>query len=118
MPGEVAFVELGVADVTLARTFYAGLFGWSFAPGPAQDGVMISGLGVPGGLHGGDQGARPVVFFLVENMDAALTKVQTLGGSVDSTALDGDPGTQARFGRFVLCRDDQGSRFGLHQPPI
>lgn len=22
-----------------------------------------------------------------------------------------------RFGRFRLCRDDQGSPFGLHQPP-
>jgi hypothetical protein len=30
---------------------------------------------------------------------------------------DGDAEAVARFGRFKLCRDDQGSRFGLHQPP-
>jgi uncharacterized protein len=29
----------------------------------------------------------------------------------------GDPDKVARFGRFVLCRDDQGSSFGLHKPP-
>jgi hypothetical protein len=23
----------------------------------------------------------------------------------------------ARFGQFALCKDDQGSSFGLHQPP-
>jgi hypothetical protein len=28
-----------------------------------------------------------------------------------------DPDTVAQFGRFRLCRDDQGSPFGLHQPP-
>jgi uncharacterized protein len=27
-----------------------------------------------------------------------------------------DEESDARFGRFKLCRDDQGSPFGLHQP--
>jgi hypothetical protein len=31
--------------------------------------------------------------------------------------IEGNPEQQARFGRFKLCRDDQGSGFGLHQPP-
>ncbi|WP_129838492.1 VOC family protein [Streptomyces sp. RFCAC02] len=118
MPGGVPFIELGVADVSRARTFYAGLFGWSFVPGPGGDGLIVSGMGVPGGLHGGEAGAAPVVFFPVDDMDAALTKVADLGGSVESSAMDGDPGSQSRFGRFVLCRDDQGSPFGLHQPPM
>jgi hypothetical protein len=50
-------------------------------------------------------------------MDAALERVVELGGSVDELHADGDEDTIARFGRFKLCRDDQGSSFGLRQPP-
>ena len=31
--------------------------------------------------------------------------------------VEGDEESVARFGRFRLCRDDQDSPFGLHQPP-
>jgi hypothetical protein len=31
--------------------------------------------------------------------------------------VDGDEAQHAEHGRFKLCRDDQGSSFGLHQPP-
>ena len=117
MAGEVAFVELGVADPTLARTFYAGLFGWTFSPGPGEGGLLISGLGVAGGLHGQDPHAQPLVYFRAGDMEAALRKVRELGGSVESGAPDRAPHLQERLGRFALCRDDQGSAFGLHQPP-
>ncbi|MGH8942424.1 MAG: VOC family protein, partial [Acidimicrobiia bacterium] len=41
-----------------------------------------------------------------------------LGGTVDDTDVEGDEESIARFGRFKLCIDDQGSPFGLHQPPL
>jgi predicted enzyme related to lactoylglutathione lyase len=28
-----------------------------------------------------------------------------------------DDPPETEWGRFALCRDNQGSRFGLHQPP-
>ena len=31
--------------------------------------------------------------------------------------MSGDEESIARFGRFKMCRDDQDSRFGLHQRP-
>ena len=31
--------------------------------------------------------------------------------------MDGEEESVAKFGRFKLCKDDQGSRFGVHQPP-
>ena len=31
--------------------------------------------------------------------------------------VEGDKASVAEWGRFKLCRDDQGSPFGLHQPP-
>jgi len=30
---------------------------------------------------------------------------------------EGDEESRRKFGRFKICRDDQGSSFGLHQPP-
>jgi len=31
--------------------------------------------------------------------------------------VEADEASIATFGRFKLCRDDQGSPFGLHEPP-
>jgi len=53
----------------------------------------------------------------VEDMEAALARVRELGGVVEETEIDGGEESVALWGRFRLCRDDQGSPFGLHQPP-
>lgn len=117
MAGELAFFELGVADAEGGRAFYEGLFGWSFETGPSQAGFMINTPNMPGGMHGGDSGAAPYVFFRVDDMEAALRRVRELGGEVEGADVEGDADSIARFGRFKLCRDDQGSPFGLHQAP-
>ncbi|RII20471.1 Glyoxalase-like domain protein [Streptomyces sp. YIM 130001] len=121
MAGEISFFELGVGDVGQAQAFYGGLFGWTFgtASGGGGDGAgaTIETPTLPGGLHGSDPGASPYVFFRVDDMAAALEQVRALGGSVDPVDLGSDEASAARFGRFQLCRDDQGSPFGLHQPP-
>jgi len=117
MAGEVSFVEIGVDDVERGRAFYQGLLGWEFQPGPSGNGFVISAPNLAGGMHGGDPQANPYVFFAVDDLDAALQRVRELGGAVDDTDVEGDEASTARFGRFVLCRDDQGSPFGLRQPP-
>jgi hypothetical protein len=43
--------------------------------------------------------------------------VRELGGVVEDMDVEGGQDSVARFGRFKLCRDGQGSPFGLHQPP-
>lgn len=55
----------------------------------------------------------------VEDLDSAVARVRRLGGSIEGHAgEEGEDETSVeRFGRFRLCRDDQGSAFGLHQPP-
>jgi predicted enzyme related to lactoylglutathione lyase len=116
MAGELSFFELGVEDVERGRAFYEGLFGWRFEP--TGGGFAIAAPNVPGGIHGGDRGGGPYVFFQVDDLEAALERVRELGGAVDEPDEDGDDeATVARFGRFRQCRDDQGSSFGLHQPP-
>ena len=117
MAGELAFFELGVEDTERGRDFYSGLFGWEFETGPSGKGFVISTPNVPGGMHGGDRGAVPYVFFKVDDIEAALERVRELGGEVEDMDVEGDEESTATFGRFKLCRDDQGSSFGLHQPP-
>lgn len=117
MPGELSFFELGVEDVERGRAFYQGLFGWTFESGPGGQGFMIGTPTVPGGLHGGDPGAAPYVFFRVLDLDEAIERVHALGGTVDNPDTEGGEESVSQFGRFRLCRDDQGSRFGLHEPP-
>jgi hypothetical protein len=115
--GEPSFLELGVEDAEKGRAFYEALFGWTFEPGPSGQGWMIRTPTIPAGMHPGDRGAAPYVFFRVDDMDAALARVRELGGEVVDMDVEGDEASQRRFGRFKLCRDDQGSPFGLHQPP-
>jgi uncharacterized protein len=117
MAGEVAFFELGVGDPERGRVFYEGLFGWKLERGPSGDGFAIGTPNVPGGMHGGDDGAAPYLFFAVDDMDAAVARVRKLGGEVEDIDVEGDAESVARFGRFKLCRDDQGSPFGLRQAP-
>ena len=116
MSGAVAFFELGVEDVERGRAFYEALFGWRLGRGP-HGGHTIETPNVPGGMHGGDRGAAPYVFFGVDDMDAALDRVRELGGTVEDMDVEGDEESVRRHGRFKLCRDDQGSPFGLHAPP-
>ncbi len=117
MTGELSFFELGVADMSRAQAFYGALFGWEFEQ--VRDGFVISGAGLGGGIHDGDEGAGPYVFFAVEDMDTAVARVKELGGTADPVGGEGagDEKLAAKHGRFMLCRDDQGSSFGLHEPP-
>ncbi|MGW1717703.1 VOC family protein [Streptomyces sp. NPDC002156] len=117
MASEPTFFELGVADPERGRAFYGALFGWSFEPGPSGHGFSIATGGLPGGIHGGDAGASPYLFFRVDDLDATVARLRELGGTVEDMGEEGDEESVARFGRFKLCRDDQGSTFGLHQPP-
>jgi uncharacterized protein len=78
---------------------------------------MIAAPNMRGGMHGCDAGAAPYVFFAVDDMEAALGRVREFGGSVEEMDGEGDEESTAKFGRFKLCRDDQGSPFGLRQPP-
>jgi predicted enzyme related to lactoylglutathione lyase len=115
MAGEVSFFELGVKDPAPARKFYGELFGWNLKAGPSGEGhgFQIETPNIPGGLHGGDAGSGPYLFFAVDDIEAAAERVCELGGEAEFNEHSG-PGPS---GTFAFCRDDQGSSFGLHQPP-
>ena len=101
MTGEPTFFEIGVVDAARARAFYGGLFGWRIEPVPSAGGYRISTPTISGGMHGGDDGASPLVFFGVVDLEAAMVRVRELGGHAET----------------LESRADQGSPFGLHQRP-
>ena len=115
MTGEVSFFELGVGDPASAGKFYGELFGWRMEAGPSgeEHGFQIETPNIPGGLHGGDPGAGPYLFFKVDDIQEAARRVRELGGEAEFNEHSG-PGPS---GTFAFCVDNQGSAFGLHQPP-
>jgi len=103
-----AWIEIGAPDATRTRDFFAQLFGWRFEP--VGGGFATTDSGVGAGLHGDDPSRDMVVYFGVDDLDAAVAKVRALGGSAP------DPGpADPRFGRFVECKDADGVKFGLHE---
>ena len=87
MHGSVSFFELGVGDTDQGRAFYESLFGWEFETGPSGNGWVITTPDVPGGMHPGDAGAVPYLFFAVDDMDAAIARVKALGGEIAGLRL-------------------------------
>ena len=109
--GAPSYVELCVEDADKARSFYGTLLGWSVEgdAGPGQ--ASTGGLGV--GIHDRDPSSLLEVFFGVDDLDSAMARLAELGGATISDVH----AENAAFGRWVECRDDQGVRFGLRQPP-
>lgn len=111
MSGEPTHFEFGVADAKRAKEFYGPLLGWKFHQmGEGEEG-WIETDGMRGGLHENDPNPGIQVYFSVPDIEAALTTVKELGGDVGDVSPE-EPG----FGRFAECKDNQGTRFGLHQP--
>ena len=108
--GEIGHVTVGTDDIERARAFYGALFGWTFETGPAKKGFAIATPGVPGGVHPGDKGAWPYVFFRVDDMDAALARVVELGGTVS-----GPPNDMPWGQRVAHVKDPDGNVLILHR---
>jgi predicted enzyme related to lactoylglutathione lyase len=103
----LSLIEFPADDVERARSFWEGLLaieldarrdgegeGWQTRADGAQIGVHARGRGP------GDTWSLP--YFEVSDMDAAVQRVEALGGSVIH------PG-----GPWSICRDSEGSPFGL-----
>ncbi|HVF12150.1 MAG TPA: VOC family protein [Actinomycetota bacterium] len=108
--GEPSHFELGVPDGTKARAFFQKLLGWEFETTSGEN-AWINTPGVRGGLHSEDPESSITLYFSVPDIEVAVQLVRDLGGKAD------DPGPPGNSGRYASCHDNQGVRFGLHQPP-
>lgn len=109
MKGKPTHFEMGAGNSAQAQSFFSELLGWTMRP-MQGDNAWIETNGVRGGLHDEDPSNNIVVYFEVDDIEAAAAKVNDLGGHAP------EPGpTEKGFGRFVECRDNQGIVFGIHE---
>jgi uncharacterized protein len=117
----VVHFEIHAEDPARARAFYTAMFGWRFDQFGEMDYWLIytgppDQPGINGGLHqrvGGHAGAAVMAFVCtvdVDNIDAMIKKVATIGGTcmVQKKAIP-------QVGWFAYCKDTEGNVFGLIQ---
>ena len=102
MGNPVAHAEIRAKDPDAARDFYGRLFAWTFSEAP-EPGYTFIETGVEGAIPGGIGMARSgpghVTFFVdVDDVEAALAKAESLGGTIVLPAQH-VPGTS--FGLFA-----------------
>jgi uncharacterized protein len=113
-PGALVWNELASPGLDAASAFYAGLFGWTVAPFEASPTPYLSiknGETNNGGMRELDQPGMPphwLVYFGVEDIDAALEKAGELGG----TTMFGPQDIQ--IAKIAVVKDPQGAVFALY----
>jgi predicted enzyme related to lactoylglutathione lyase len=113
--------ELLTHDVAAAKTFYGHVVGWTMGsmPGPNSNYTILqaAGTGVGGMMpmppHLVDAKVPDhwVGYVYADNVDDAVAKIKSLGGSVHLAPTD-----IPDVGRFAVCADPQGALFQLLKP--
>jgi uncharacterized protein len=111
-------------DPEKLRSYYGELFGWEFdTSGPVANAVSEAGnygfvdrnanddgVGIPGGVGGGPDFDGHVVFYVgVPDVEAALQKAESLGGT-RTMGPERAPGTNLVVGHFT---DPEGHLIGV-----
>lgn len=108
------WIDLLTHDVEKAAEFYSALLGWETEE--TAQGYRLAraqGLPVAGFITqpaDAPAGATWVTHFLTEDIDAACTRIESLGGQVTT------PPTEVQLGRMALALDPGNGFFGLIQP--
>ena len=105
--GKIVWFELPASDSARARSFYADLFGWQFQPFEGQDYHMTYEAG--GAIFGAPGQTGPIVYFGVDDVDAAIARVNQLGGT------GGEKQEIPGVGYYAHCADTEGNPIGLYQ---
>ncbi len=113
-PGALVWNELGSPDLDTSTAFYSALFGWTIAPFEGSPEPYLSiknGSANNGGIRPlASPGAPPhwLAYFGVEDLDAALARVQELGGSKHAGPID------IQIAKIAIVADPQGAIFALY----
>jgi predicted enzyme related to lactoylglutathione lyase len=118
----VIHFEIHAGDPDRAVKFYETLFGWTFQKweGPMDYWLVTTGPdsqpGINGGLlrRQGEIDGQAVIAYVctvdVENIDAAITRAQSLGSQIVVPKMP-VPGV----GWLVYCKDTEGNILGMMQ---
>ena len=115
-PGAPAWFELHTRDHARAVAFYEKVFGWDTHAVADTDDFRYTTLGEGEQALAGimDDAAEPSgwnVYFSVEDVDAALERVEELGGKIVEPAQD------TPYGRLARAADPTGTAFRLIASP-
>ena len=112
LPGKFVWHELVTPDVAAAKTFYGGLFGWTFRDIEGytviHNGEQRIGGIVPAGRASKADSARWVLSVSVKDVDESVVTAEELGGKRMSGPMDLQP-----RGRFALIADNRDAQLGL-----
>jgi predicted enzyme related to lactoylglutathione lyase len=113
-PGAPVWNELASPDLDASSAFYSDLFGWTVAPfeGSPEPYLSIKNAGANNG------GIRPLsppgtpphwlVYFGVEDVEAAIARVGELGGTNIAGPID------IQIAKIAIAQDPQGAFFALY----
>jgi predicted enzyme related to lactoylglutathione lyase len=112
-PGALAWNELASPDLAASTAFYGELFGWTIADaGMAEPYLAIKNGGANnGGMRAPNPPDTPphwLVYFGAEDIDAALAKVEQLGGAKLAGPID------IGIAKIAVVQDPQGATFALY----
>jgi uncharacterized protein len=113
VPGALCWNELASPQLDAAPDFYTKLFGWTVEPfeGGATRYLTIKAAGK---ANGGMREAQPqeppywLVYFAVDDVDAAMNRVKELGGRAIAEPFD------IAMARIGVVQDPQGAVFALY----
>ena|ERR1022692_2055104 len=123
----VVHFEIIGQDAPKLRSYYGDLFGWKYdanaavAQGVSEAGnygfidrnTTPEGVGIPGGIGGGTAYTSHTIFYVgVPNVEAALTKAESLGGKRVMGPTK-NPETELVVAHFT---DPEGNLIGLAGP--
>ncbi len=114
-PGALVWNELSTPDQDASAAFYGDLFGWGTEEFPGmteryltiKNGDRANG-GILHGLMPPDAPPHWLVYFGVEDLDAALTEVGRLGGRTMNGPIE------IPVARLAFVMDPQGAAFALY----
>jgi predicted enzyme related to lactoylglutathione lyase len=114
MPGPVVHFEILGRDGAQTQRFYQSLFGWNIdANNPMNYGMVpAEGTGIGGGVAAAEGGGQPMVTVYVEvaDLQAALSKAESLGGRTVAPPMDVPGGP-----KIAQFSDPDGNVIGLIQ---
>lgn len=120
-PGAFAWNELGTRDPEAAKAFYSAVFGWGIRDHDMGEmgtyTEWLSGEDSIGGMMDvsgrlpDEIPAHWLVYFAVENTDAAVETVKSAGGGVSFGPID------IPAGRFAIVTDPHGAAFAVIKSP-
>ncbi|MET0324368.1 MAG: VOC family protein [Ilumatobacteraceae bacterium] len=123
MAGRVVHFEIPADDVSRAQGFYEQAIGWSMSSMPGMGYTLLgttptddTGMpSEPGSINGGmfervDDIATPVIVIDVDDIDAALTTIESSGGK---TVRPREPVGTMGFAAYFT--DSEGNLLGLWQ---